>query len=313
MWNQSCLWPVSSLTDSKPCRAANNFSSLADLRLATDMTTNYLEGPNGNVSAWYTAAFERTYAKFATGFPVSVVDVFGGLFQQFLPPSWRDKSFSDIAAAGSPFSRGAAPMPFVLFSEVIPGSSPEVGKIMYPGTSANNTIYEQNPFETGSWIGGRVQAFIPTRFFGTSMSNGKPANSSMCVTGFDKMTFTGSTTGNAWNFWLIQDFYNIGLFVKRAISGRQSSGNSIPIPARQYSNPEVQLVNQTATTFHQTFNQSLWATIPNPFNNYAPAMKNVKELLFVRSVIRSFYRVFRADIFFRSMAAKWAKLFPSDH
>lgn len=109
---------------------------------------------------------------------------------------------SDIASSDQAFAMGLAPMPIVLYTEVVPGSSPEIGKIMYPDVNASPTTYEQTPFEFGSWIGGRVQAFFPTKYLGTSMNDGKPANSKKCVNGFDKMTFAQGSTGNAWNFWV---------------------------------------------------------------------------------------------------------------
>ena len=181
-------------------------------------------------------------------------------------------------------------MPIILLSEVVPGSSPSVGGIMYPGVNSTNlTIYEQTPFEFGSWIGGRVQAFMPTKYLGTAMNNGTPANLSHCVNGFDKMTFAQGSTANAWNFWFIDAFYNIALFYKRdkvtSPNKRAASptNSPIPIPQGQSSNQQVVLVNNTATFFNQTFNQSMWATYPNPFENYNKAMKGETELLIVRT------------------------------
>jgi lysophospholipase len=215
---------------------------------------------------------------------VSIADVLGQFAKQFLPPSWAYSSFSDAANKNQAFAQGCAPMPIVLLTEVVPGASPSIGGIMYPGVNSTNlTIYEQTPFEFGSWIGGRVQAFIPIKYLGTKMNNGTPANPARCVTGFDKMSFAQGSTGNAWNFWFIDSFYNIPLFWKRNKAvRRQSSSSTIPIPAFDYTDPEVILVNQTANLFNQTFNQTLWATYPNPFQGYNQSMEGESELLIVR-------------------------------
>lgn len=222
--------------------------------------------------------------KARAGFRVGAADVLGQWFAQYLPPMWRSKTVSNLAEPGLALAAGMGPLPITLLSEVIPGSSPEIGEIMYPNVS-NPTIYEQTPFEFGSWAGGRVQGFIPTKFLGSEMLNGKPVNQSHCVNGFDSITFAQGSTGNAWNLWLIDDFYSVGLFWKRALFGkRQTSSSSetdIPIPPGKSDSPDVQIVNQTANIFHETMNQTLWATYPNPFNNYTTSMGNAPELLVV--------------------------------
>jgi lysophospholipase len=272
-------------------RASNNFSSVEQLRADVNLTANYLKGPAGNQTAHVASAFKTASEKARSGLPVSITDILGQFFKQYLPASWEYKNFSNVADADHAFSSGLSPMPIVLYSEVVPGHSPEIGGIMYPGVNSTNlTIYEQTPFEFGSWVGGRVQAFMPTRYLGTAMHNGTPIASNHCITGFDKMTFTQGGTGNAWNFWFIDDFYNIPLFYKRdanapvSDAASPSANSSIPIPLSQTQNPLVVLVNSTANIFNQTFNQSMWATYPNPFQNYNKEMGGVKELLVVRDI-----------------------------
>lgn len=178
---------------------------------------------------------------------------------------------SDFAESDQAFAKGLAPMPIVLYTEVIPGTSPEIKKIMYPDIS-DATAYEETPFEFGNWLGGRVQAFFPTKYLGSAMNKGKPSNPDKCVTGFDKITFAQGGTGNAWNFWFIDAFYDIPLFWKR----------DIPIPKKAAKEDgQVQLVEQVASTFKQSLNTSMWARYPNPFNNYNSQMKGVDELLLV--------------------------------
>jgi lysophospholipase len=204
-------------------------------------------------------------------------------------------NYSDFARENSDggnvsaFALGAAPMPIMVLSEVVPGQSPEIGRIMFPGRNSTNgfnlTSYEVNPYEFGSWLGGRVQAFFPTRYLGTNMSDGMTMNNSQCVQGFDKLTFISGSTTDAYDAYLIDDFYKIPVFAKRSagLEDRQSSSsdasNEIPIPEGQEENPIVEIVNQTASNFDQTFNESLWATYPNPFANYNDEMRGVDELL----------------------------------
>jgi hypothetical protein len=47
-----------------------------------NFTTNYIIGP---VTEYLTLLFENAAAKSAPGFPVSVVDVFGQFWRQYLP------------------------------------------------------------------------------------------------------------------------------------------------------------------------------------------------------------------------------------
>lgn len=267
---------------------------MQDVRKAVNYSTDYNVGSTGNATEYYTRLFSNTGAKAELGYPVSVVDTFGQMFSQYLPKSWVFKSYSDVAAANTSFSLGTGPMPIIALAEVVPGQSPNISEIMYPGRNATNAInltsYEITPFEFGSWVGGRVQAFMPTKWLGTPMRKGAPQANDTCVQGFDKMSFVMGSTADAFNFWLIDAWYNIPLFAKRAIETvglrkRQSSPDII-IPADQADSPLVQLVNQTATIFEQSFSDSLWATYPNPFQGYNKAMTGVEELLLVSAAGR---------------------------
>ncbi|RMJ17343.1 hypothetical protein CDV36_003018 [Fusarium kuroshium] len=266
--------------------AANNFSTTDALRKATNFSAAYASGPDGDQEAFLKEIFENTGAKAEAGFPVSVGDTFGQFWGTWLPEDQLFSNYSDIAANGTAFNLGDAPMPILALAEVIPGKSPEIGKLMYPGFNKTNgfnlTAYEVTPFEFGSWLGGRVQAFISTKWLGTAMSKGKAQNSSECVQGFDKLTLMQGTTANAFTAWFIDAFYDIPTFAKRSLYERQTVNkdiNDIPIPEDQYDNPLVQLVNETAEYFDLTFNESLWSTFPNPFEDYNNDMEGVSELL----------------------------------
>ncbi|VZH92380.1 unnamed protein product [Fusarium fujikuroi] len=268
--------------------AANNFTTTDGVKKASNFSLDYSSGPDGNQTAFFTNIFENMGAKDESGFPVSVADTFGQFWGTWLPNDKVYSNYSDIASKNTAFALGDAPMPIMCFAEVIPGKSPEIGKLMYPGfnksTRFNLTAYEVTPFEFGSWVGGRVQAFIQTKFLGTSMTEGKPQNKSECVQGFDKLTLMQGTTANAFTAWFIDSFYGIPVFAKRWLGKRQKVNpdiNDVPVPKDQYDNPLVQLVNETAMYFDLTFNESLWATYPNPFEDYNDDMKGVSELLLV--------------------------------
>lgn len=269
------------------------------MRKSSNFSTDYTAGPTGNSTEYYDNFFENAGAKLESGFPVSAVDILGQMWRQYLPPSWAYKSYSDIASVDRAFAKGKAPMPIIALAEVVPGRSPSIGGMLYPGINASNaanlTSYEVTPFEFGSWLGGRVQAFFPTKWLGTPMRQGKPQANDTCVQGFDKFSFIQGSTGNAFNYWFIDAWYNIPLFAKRAVrtlvAKRQippppSSQGGIVIPPDQSDNDLVQLVNETATSFQQTFNDSMWATYPNPFQGYNAKMAGVEELLIV-SFVRS--------------------------
>ncbi|KAF4336761.1 major facilitator superfamily transporter [Fusarium beomiforme] len=268
--------------------AANNFTTVDNVKKAANFSRDYSSGPDGNQASFFTTIFQNAGAKVESGFPISVADTFGQFWGTWLPEDKVYSNYSDIASKNTAFTLGDAPMPILCFAEVIPGKSPEIGKLMYPGLNKsalfNLTSYEVTPFEFGSWLGGRVQAFIETKWLGTSMSDGKPQNKSECVGGFDKLTLMQGTTTNAFTAWFIDTFYGVPVFAKRWLEKRQKANpdiNDVPIPSDQYDNPLVQLVNQTALYFDLTFNESLWATYPNPFEDYNEDMKGVSELLLV--------------------------------
>ncbi|KAK1699957.1 lysophosphoplipase A [Colletotrichum godetiae] len=265
--------------------AANDFITISALRKQINFTVDYTLGPDGNITSYLTDIFENVGAKAETELPVSVADAFGQFWATYLPENRTYGNYSDLAQSGTVFSSGEAPMPIIALSEVIPGQSPTIGGIMWPGRNNTNgfnlTSYEVTPFEFGSWRGGRIQAFMPTMYLGTSMSNGTAQNSSECVQGFDKFTFIQGSTADAFDAWFIDDWYDTPIFAKRALKTGPPNTTVIVPPPQFEDDGRVILVNQTAESFNQTFNESLWATYPNPFENYNAAMQGIDELLLV--------------------------------
>ncbi|KPI35669.1 Lysophospholipase 1 [Cyphellophora attinorum] len=253
--------------------ASTNFTTVENMTKIINYTVNYEVGPTGNVTEYYTALFENAGAKAELGYPVSTTDIFGQWFAQFRPKSWTYANYSTIADSGSDFSLGLAPMPLMTYAEVIDGVSPKIGGIMYPGPNSTNgfnlTSYEISPFEFGSWAGGRVQGFWPTKYLGTNVTAGKPYDSKQCIVGYDKMSFVVGSTGWAFNFYLIDDWL------------QPVDNGNITLPTDAGDNPYYDLLNSTASEFGISLNDALWAQWPNPFNNYNTQMQNTTNLLLV--------------------------------
>ena len=58
--------------------------------------------------------------------------------------------------------------------------------------------YEFTPYEFGSWDKG-VAAFTQTKFLGTNMTNGKPAEEDVCTTNYDKLSYIMGSSSNFFN------------------------------------------------------------------------------------------------------------------
>lgn len=134
--------------------ASNNFSSVDSIRKAINFSVPYDSGPTRNYTIYFEGIFENAAAKVELGFPINVADIFGQFWATYLPASWKYSNYSDIALPDSAFTLGDAPMPIICLAEVVPGKSPEIGKLMFPGNNATNgfnlTSYEVTPFEFGA-------------------------------------------------------------------------------------------------------------------------------------------------------------------
>lgn len=275
-------------------RASNQFTTVDNIRKAVNFSEDYTTGPNGDQSGYIENSIDNAIAKQESGFSVSIVDIFGQWLGTYLPQEWQNSSFSDLATRNTSFSNGTGPMPILGLAEVIPGQSPNLSNVLYPGRDNTNgfnlTEYEVTPYEFGNWYGGRVQGFMPLKWLGSAMSNGTPSGET-CITKFDRFTFLQGSTANAWNVWLVDDLDGIGLFAKRDSSivareglvPRQDVGapDDVIIPPSKADDFESIFVNSTAGAFQQDFNDTLWAWVPNPFEDYNDAMMGISDLLLV--------------------------------
>ena len=99
--------------------------------------------------------------------------------------------WSDMKTIPS-FQKREFPLPIVVTNVRPPGFSK-----LPPSTVLflNSTQYEFTPWEMGSYDPD-LSAFIDMRFLGTHLINGKPANSSACVTEFDQASFVFGTSSS---------------------------------------------------------------------------------------------------------------------
>ena len=90
------------------------------------------------------------------------------------------------------FQKREFPLPIVVANVLPPGFSE-----LPPDTVLflNSTQYEFNPWEMGSYDPD-LSAFVDVRFMGTHLINGKPPNSSACVTEFDQTSFVFGTSSS---------------------------------------------------------------------------------------------------------------------
>ncbi|KAH9851170.1 lysophospholipase [Lenzites betulinus] len=161
--------------------------------------------PDANVTAAFLEllVFEIR-SKWAAGFPVSITDVWGrSLSRHFVNGTTAANFFDTSVAHGagitlsaianvSTFRAYAQPFPIVIADSLVdrPNSSvvvTEAGDIV----PLVNPIYEFNVYETGSFDP-VLGAFTPTRLLGSP-------NSSICVEGYDQLSFIQGASSNLFN------------------------------------------------------------------------------------------------------------------
>lgn len=130
--------------------------------------------------------------KSEAGFHPSLTDLWGiGLSRQFFPESsnyGETTYFSDIRES-SAFTSGQMPFPIVISDAIFDNDT---------ATYTESTLIETNPYEFGTWEE-TGNAFIDTKYLGTYLNNGKPKDTSSCVTGFDNVGFIFGTSSSIFN------------------------------------------------------------------------------------------------------------------
>ncbi|KAK7730049.1 hypothetical protein SLS57_001709 [Botryosphaeria dothidea] len=174
-------------------------------------------------------------AKTNAGFDVTLTDPWARLLSyQFLygDNGGVNKTLSGITA-NSQYASSSVPFPIIT----------ALGVKTWEGDcepDADGTQYEFTPYEFGSWDSG-VAAFTPTKYLGSSYSNGAATNEG-CVTGFDNLGFVFGTSSSLFN--------------------------NICIPANVNQTELGAQLADFVLQLHALATQDLFAAYPNPFYEY---------------------------------------------
>ena len=181
-------WLLSSL-------AGNNYPTVSSLQsgLWTTAFSESLLAPNGPAApAAYAQITADITAKSAAGFQPTLVDPYGRLLSYQLlygPDGGVTDELSTVSTLSS-FTSHSVPYPIITALNVETAS----GACTPPN---NAVIYELSPYEFGSFDAG-VNAFTPTQYLGTSLSNGKPTKAT-CETNYDNLGFILGTSSDVFN------------------------------------------------------------------------------------------------------------------
>lgn len=99
------------------------------------------------------------------------------------------------------FKKRQFPLPIVVVDSI------PLGAQLLPNNLVplNSTHYEFTPWELGSYDP-NLSAFVDVRFMGTRLLDGKPRNSSSCVTAFDQTSFIIGTSSSLFNVRICATF-----------------------------------------------------------------------------------------------------------
>jgi lysophospholipase len=174
--------------------------------------------------------------KDAAGFNTTIVDAYGRLLEyQFIRGADDSLPFTlSSLTTLSNFTSYAAPYPILTAT----GAKVWEGECK-PGP--NGTTYELTPYEFGSWDSD-VSAFAQTKYLGTPMSAGKPAQLT-CTENYDNLGLGMSTTSN--------------IFPNICADAPNFDGSAI-----------AEALEDIVNKIHETTTSDLYALYSNPFYNY---------------------------------------------
>lgn len=138
----------------------------------------YASASNASTASYQTAIGNDLTAKLAAGYQVSLIDYWGRLLSQQLvsqntSTNTAGLQWSSIQQSQA-FTSAAYPFPLVTMLQYTQGRVAAGG---------NGTIWEVNPYESGSWDQG-IAAFTPTTILGSPLSSG---TTTACITGYDNL------------------------------------------------------------------------------------------------------------------------------
>lgn len=182
--------------------------------------------------------FDKKNAKFRP----TLVDLYGRLLAyQFIDSNDGGVSTTLSSAINkSNFAEHNAPLPIYTSLGI------EFGSCL---PTPDAIQYEFSPFEFGSWDKS-VSTFTPTKYLGTNLSNGLPQNARTCVQNYDNLGYITATSSN---------IFPLNLCTAKA------TDQSTQDPSL------IDFIQSIVNTSHPLIKRDVYATFPNPFQNYAPA------------------------------------------
>lgn len=160
--------------------------------------------------AYYYGLAQAVQAKEDAGFQTSVTDTWGrALSYQFFEEDDSGTGGANITWSSirnlSSFQDHLMPYPIVVANGRTPGTYI---------INENSTIFEISPYELGSWDPS-LKSFSDIQYLGSSVNNGNPNNTDICVNNFDNAGFIMGTSSSLFNQILLQlDNYSINSIIK---------------------------------------------------------------------------------------------------
>ncbi|KAK6371419.1 Lysophospholipase 1 [Exophiala oligosperma] len=223
---------------------------------------------NGTHAATIESIVLDIATKAEAGFNVSVADLLGRINGYEFIPGPRgglNVTLSNIKDLEK-FRNYEMPLPIIQIAAVTNKDPNQLGLLV----PTNRTpIYEMTPYEFGSWVE-PADSFANMEYLGTTMMNGKPANSSVCVKGFDRLNWVIGASADAYEYWWLENHSNntLGQFPKRSEVKRTPEGT---YTLRKRLEPvfPAEEVEGLAEPFEKYFGLDLngytYARVPNPF------------------------------------------------
>lgn len=173
----------------------NNFTSVqasVNSDVIWQLGNSIFEGPEQySLLGYYDELFDSISDKDDAGFQRSLTDYWGrALSYQLVNASDGGPGFTfSSIAEDETFSKGKAPMPFLVSDGRAPGETI---------ISINTTVFDFNPWELGS-SDPTIRGYVPLKYVGSNFRNGTLAKDEDCISGFDNVGFVMGTSSSLFN------------------------------------------------------------------------------------------------------------------
>lgn len=221
--------------------AGNNYPTITTLKndlWAQAFEDSLLVPDNLLVAEAYADIVDDIAAKDLAGFSPTLTDVWGRLLSYQLLEGTDGGAGTTLSSVSTVSNFTSHNVPFPLITSL--GVKTFEGECL-PGPNA--TTYEFSPYEFGSWDSD-VSAFTPTKYLGTSLSNGK-VTTSYCINNYDNLGYVLGTSSSLFNEACL----------------------AVPSPVNSTSNIDED-ISALLDVVHEVTTRDLYAVYPNPFYNY---------------------------------------------